>query len=202
MLTTLKRYRKPGGHWAEPDFLPGFGVENIALISCYRLLEDELGDVLHMLGVGEHIDGLDASHTVFGREHIEVARLSGGVAADIYYFAGLHGQELLDHFLVHAGTRRIGDDNIGLTMGCNKFGGEHFGHIASMELGVGDMVALSVFACCDDGVFNIFDTHHMLAHTRKEERNGASAGVEVVNDVGGLDVGKLGSEGIKTLSLG
>ena len=95
--------------------------------------EDEFGDIFDVLGVREHVDGLDASHAVAGGEHLQVARLGSGVAAYVNDFAGLHVEELLYYFLVHAGSWRVGDDDVGTLVAGDEFGGEHFGHIAGVE---------------------------------------------------------------------
>ena len=164
--------------------------------------EGEFGDVFDMLGVGEHVDGLDAAEAVFGGEEADVACLRGGVAADVDDAPGLHGEELLDHFLVHAGARGVGDDDVGAALLGDELGGEHFGHVAGKEAGVADMVGDGVLACGGDGVFDIFDAYHLAAHACQEEGDGAGAGIEVVDGVVGGELGILRHEGVEPLGLG
>ena len=164
--------------------------------------EDELGDVFDVLCVREHVDGLDASHLVFPGEEADVAGLCGGVAADVDDASGLHGEELLDYFFVHAGTRGVGDDNIGTAVECDKFGGEDFGHVAGEEGGVANLVVNGVLAGGSNGVFDVFDADDLFAHAGEEERYGAGSGVEVVEGVVGCEAGVLSNEGVETLCLG
>ena len=98
--------------------------------------KDEFGDVFYVLCVRKHIDGLYAAHLVAGGQEADVAGLCGGVAADVYDASGLHGQELLHHFFVHAGAWRVGYDDVGPSLFGNEVGGEHFGHVAGKEASV------------------------------------------------------------------
>ena len=161
----------------------------------------QLGNVFDMLGVREHVDRLDAGHPVFGNQKGEVAGLCGGVAADIYNFSWLHGEQLLDHFFVHAGAWRVGDDHVGLAVGDHEVGGEDLGHVARMELDIGDMVLQGILTGRHHGVFDIFDAYDTAAEVGQEECDGASAGVEVIDHVVGGHLGKLGHEAVKPLGL-
>ncbi len=163
--------------------------------------EDEFGDIFDVLGVREHVDGLDAAHAVAGGEHLQVARLGGGVAAYVYDFAGLHVEELLHYFLVHAGAWRVGDDDVGALVAGDEFGGEHFGHIAGVEEGVGDVVVCGVFAGGHDRVFNVFDADDLFALAGQEEGDGAGAGVEVVDHIVGTHLRELGHIAVEPLGL-
>ena len=163
--------------------------------------EDELGDVFDVLCVREHVDGLDASHLVFPGKEADVAGLCGGVAADVYDASGLHGEELFHDFLVHAGTRRVGDDDIGTAVRGDKVGGEHFGHVAGEELGVVYPVGDGVLACCGDGVLDVFYADDLPAHVGEEKGDGAGAGVKVIDGVGGCELCILRHEGVEPLCL-
>ena len=154
-----------------------------------------------MLGVGEHIDGLDAGHVVAVGEQLEVAGLGGGVAADIDYLARGDSEELADDFLVHAGARGIGDDDIGGAVEGDEVVGEYVGHVAGEELGVVEVIEGGVDFGVVNGFLDIFDAHDAAAHRGDELGDGAGAGVEVIDGVGGLEVGELGHEGVEALGL-
>lgn len=155
-----------------------------------------------MLCVREHVDGLDAPDAIFGCEECYVAGLGGGVTTDVYDAARLHGKELLDNLFVHSGSGRVGDDDVRASLLLDKLRGEHFGHVASKETGVVDVVGNGVLACGDDGVLDIFNAYDLAAEVRKEEGYGASAGIEVVDGVGGGKLGILRHEGVEPLCLG
>ncbi len=53
-------------------------------VSLSMMLDEyQLGNVLHMLGVGEHVDGLYSGHSIFRCKHFKVTCLGGRVAADV-----------------------------------------------------------------------------------------------------------------------
>ena len=89
-----------------------------------------------MVGMGEHIHGLYGRHLVLGIEQLEVACLGGGVAADIDDAAGLGEQNHVDDVVVHAGTWRVGDDDIGAAVLVDEVLREHVLHVAGKEQGV------------------------------------------------------------------
>ena len=101
-------------------------------------------DVLYMLGVGEHIHGLDLGYTVGAVKHGEVARLGGGITTDIYDTLRLGAEDSGDHILVHAGTRRVGDDNIRTAVLLQESVVEHIFHVAGKEQSVRYAVDLGV----------------------------------------------------------
>ena len=155
-----------------------------------------------MLGVGEHIDWLDAGHVVLPGHQLQVAGLGGGVAADVDYLSGGDGEKLSDDFLVHAGTRGVGDDDVGGAVEGDEVIGEYVGHVAGEELGVVEVVEGGVDFGVVDGLLDIFDAYDAAAHRGNELSDGAGASVEVIDCVGGLEIGKLGHEGIEALGLG
>ncbi len=69
------------GRWSETLYI-GYGPLDEAAAGT-SASQDELGDVLHVLGVGEHVDGLDSAHVVSLGQQAKVAGLGGGVAADV-----------------------------------------------------------------------------------------------------------------------
>ena len=72
----------------------------------------EQDDVLHVVRVGKHIDRLYLPYRVGGIEEVEVSRLRGGVAAHVDDALWTGGEDGLDHILVHACARRVGDDDV------------------------------------------------------------------------------------------
>lgn len=62
-----------------------------------RLSPHELHDVLHMVRVGKHVDGLHGLDAVGGVHQLEVAGLRGGVAAHIDDPFGRGAQDDFDH---------------------------------------------------------------------------------------------------------
>ena len=109
--------------------------------------------------------------------------MCGGVAADVYYFARGGGEELLDDFLVHAGAGWVGDDDVGVAVGGDEFGGEDLRHVAGEEGCVAEAVEACVLPCVGDGLFDVFDADDASAFVGQEEGYGAGAGVEVVDRV-------------------
>ena len=95
-----------------------------------------------MGGVGEHVNGLYGDYFVAGVEQGKVAGLGGGVAADIDDALGVGIEYDLYDVGVHAGTGRVGDDDIGMTVLTDEVVGEDVFHVAGIEQGVGDAVEL------------------------------------------------------------
>ena len=168
----------------------------------FSVLQRQLGDVFDVLGVGEHVDGLDASDLIAFAEELQVAGLGGGVAADVDDFAWRRGEELGDHFLVHAGAWGVGDHYVGSAVGGDEVGGEHLRHVAGVEAGVVEAVEAGVGFGVGDGLLDIFDAYHLAAFVGEEEGYGAGAGVEVVEGVGGLKFSEFGHETVEALRLG
>ena len=130
-----------------------------------------------MLCVGEHIDGLYLRHFVFVGKELQITSLGGRIAADVDNLRRFGGEQLLNHFFVHSCTGRIGDDHIGASVKGDKFGGQHFGHITGIELGVVETVVLGVDFGVGDGLFDILDADDSFALSGKEEGDGARAGI-------------------------
>ncbi len=154
-----------------------------------------------MLGVGEHVDGLDATDVVGLVEELKVACLGGRVAAYIYYLTRARGEELTNHLLVHAGTRRIGDDDVGTSVEGDKLLGEDFRHVAYEKLGIGYIVDLRVETGVLDGFGHILDADDLAATVGEELGYGAGAGVEVIDRLVAMEVGELVDERIEALGL-
>ena len=70
-------------------------------------------DIFHMLSVREHVDRLHLHNFISRVEQLEVAGLSGRIAAYIHDAFGGGKQDGVNDILMHAGTWRVGDDDIG-----------------------------------------------------------------------------------------
>lgn len=65
-----------------------------------------------MRGVWEKIKGFDFFYVVFGKQGINIAGLSGGIARKINDFSWGNFEEAVDEGFVAAGTRGIKDDGL------------------------------------------------------------------------------------------
>ena len=63
--------------------------------------------------VWEHVYGLHGGYSVEAVEELEVAGLRSGVAGDVYDSAGAGIEDDVHHIRMHAGTRWVGDDDVG-----------------------------------------------------------------------------------------
>ena len=134
-----------------------------------------------MWGVGEHVDGLDGCDAVVGIEVVQVAGLGGGIARDVDDATGSGIENRLDDIGVHAGTGRIGDDDVRASVLGDKLVGEYVLHIAGIEQGVGDAVDVGVDLGILDGLGDVFDANDLTGLTGHEIGDGACAGREVVD---------------------
>jgi hypothetical protein len=86
-----------------------------------------------VLRVGEHVNGLNGNDLVGGVKKLQVTGLGGGVAAHIHN-ALWGGKEYgFDNIFMHAGARRVCDDDIGAAMLIYKLLVQNILHIASVE---------------------------------------------------------------------
>ena len=95
-----------------------------------------------MVCMWKHIDGLYSGDAILHIEQLQVARLCSRVATYIDNAFRLCKQDDVDYILVHAGTRWVGDDNIGTAVLVDEILRKHVLHIAGKEEGVGDAVDL------------------------------------------------------------
>ena len=146
----------------------------------------EQHDIFDVRGVGEHVDGLHSLHTVIGVEQRQVAGLRGGVATDVDDAAGRGVKDDVDHVGVHAGARRVGDDDVGPAMSADEVVGEDLTHVAGVELGVGDAVDAAVDLGILDGFGHVFNADDLRRLARDEVGDGAGTGVEVVDERFGI----------------
>ena len=82
---------------------------------------------------------------------------------------------------MHAGTRRIGNDDVGLAMLFDEVAIEDVLHVARKELGVLDAIYLRVLFGIFDGFGHIFDADDLPGLPCNEVGNGAGAGIKVVD---------------------
>ena len=102
---------------------------------------------------------------------------------------------------MHAGTWRVGDDDVWTTMLSDEVIGQDILHIASIEEGVLDVVHLGIHLGILDSLWHVFDADHLLCLVSHEVGDGSGTGVEVINQLVAGEVGKLASHAIKVVSL-
>ena len=83
---------------------------------------------------------------------------------------------------MHASTRWVGDDDIGTSVLCYELVAQHVLHVASIEEGVVDAVDLGVDLRILNGFGDVLDANDLTGLTGHEVGDGASAGVEVVDE--------------------
>ena len=110
-----------------------------------------------MVCMWEHIDGLYGGDAILHIEQLQVARLCGGIAAYVNNTLRLCKQDDVDYILVHAGTRRVGDDDIGTAVLVDEILCQHILHVACKEEGVGDAIDLRIYFGVFDGFGYILD---------------------------------------------
>ena len=69
-----------------------------------------------MMRMREHIYRLHASHPIIDIEQRQIPRLGSRIATHIHDTSGSSKKQSLDDIVVHAGTRRIGNNYIGATV--------------------------------------------------------------------------------------
>ena len=74
-----------------------------------------------MVGVREHVYRLNGLHFIFRIEQLQVARLRSRITADVYDAFGFGKQNDIHYILVHSGTGRVGDDDIGSSMASGTY---------------------------------------------------------------------------------
>lgn len=128
----------------------------------FRLSQFQQTDVLNVLCVREHVDGLHRHHLVGRVKQLQVAGLCGGVAADVDNLLGADLQQLFPHLLGHARTGRVGDDDVGTAVAGDEVVGEHLGHVTGIEGAVLDAVDVGVDLGIVDGGLHVFDADHFV----------------------------------------
>ena len=139
-------------------------------------------DVFDVGGVGEHVNGLDFCNFIVGVHQAEVAGLGGWIAADIDYTLRFCIQYGLHDIGMHAGTRRVGNDDVGSVMLCYEVVGQDVLHISGKELCVTDAVNLRVYLRIFYGLWNILNTDNLRCTFGNKVGYSASTGIEVVDE--------------------
>ena len=116
--------------------------------------------VFYVWCVGEHIHWLHCCHAIVFVHIVQVASLCGWVATNVYDTLWSCLKDGLNHIGMHSGTWWVGDDDIGLTVLCDKLVSKDILHIASIEQGVVDAVNLRVDLSVLDSLGHILDTYH------------------------------------------
>ena len=153
------------------------------------------------MGVGEHVNWLYAKDAVLHIEQAEVAGLCGGVTAHVDDALGLGKENGVDDIIVHTGTGRVGNDDIGTAILVDELLIEDVLHVARKEERVVDAVECRVDLGVFDGFGNIFDADDLTCLARHEVGNGTCTGLEVVDQLIACKTGKLACHLIEVIGL-
>ncbi len=137
--------------------------------------------VLNMMGMREHIHGLDPFHGVPGVQEMEIPGLGRRVAAYINDYRRRDLQDLPNQFLLHPGPGRISDDHIGPPLSGKKIAGTNICHVAGEEIGMVDMIELGVLfgiAARFSYKFHANDPCRLFAD---EDTNAACPAIQIVH---------------------
>ena len=151
--------------------------------------------------VWEHVDRLHLADLVLHVEQLQVASLCGRIAADIDDALWGSIQDGLHHVGVHACSGWVGDDDIWSSMLCNEVVRQDILHVASIEQRVLNAVHLRVDFGVLDGFRHILDANHLTGFLRYEIGDGASACIQVVDQLIASKVGELAGYGVQMISL-
>ena len=102
---------------------------------------------------------------------------------------------------MHSGTWWVGDDDIGLTVLCDKLVSKDILHIASIEQGVVYAVNLRVDLSVLDSLGHILDTYHPASLASHKVGNGTCTCIEVVNHLVASKPSKVASYRVQVVSL-
>ena len=146
------------------------------IAGCLFLQHDHAFD---MLGIGEHVDRLDAAELVAaGEEHVEVAALGVDIAGDIDDALRRAFEQRGEKALVAPGAGRIHENNVGLHLVRR-----HLLHVltrvADGEPAVFDTVQTGVCYRVVHRVAVYLDADDLLCLIRSAEADGADAAVGV-----------------------
>ena len=92
---------------------------------------------------------------------------------------------------MHAGTGRVGDNDVGAPMPFDEVAIEDVLHVAGKELGVPDAIYLRVHAGILDGLGHILDADDLACLARNKVGNGARARIEVIDEFGARELRQL-----------
>jgi len=141
--------------------------------------------------VREHVDGLHDADAVVTVKDLQVAGLRRGVTAHVDNALRGGTEDGLHYVRMHAGTRRVGDDDVGATMVADEFVGQDVLHVARIEQGVCNAVDFGVHLGVLDGFRHILYADDLPSLTGHEVGDGAGAGIEVVDEFTACQLGKL-----------
>ena len=144
-----------------------------------------------MVSVREHVDWLYGSYFVFYVEELEVACLSGWVAAHVYDATRFGIEDDVDHVFVHACARWVGDDYIWAAVFLDEAVGENIFHVASKEERVVDAIERRVHLGILNSFGHVLDADDLACLARHEVGYGTSAGVEVIDEFVACESGKV-----------
>lgn len=154
-----------------------------------------------MVGVREHVYRLNGLHFIFRIEQLQVARLRSRITADVYDAFGLGKQNDIHYILVHSGTGRVGDDDIGTAVLVDEVLCQHVFHISGKEQCVFNSVNLGI----DLGVFNgfghIFYADYLACVLGYEIGNECRAGIKVINKLVTGQSGKVACYFVEVVGL-
>ena len=134
----------------------------------------------------EHVDGLHGCHAVVGIHIVQVTGLCGRIAADVDDALGGCIQNGFHHVRVHAGTRRVSDDDVRPSVLSNEVVGQDVLHVAGIEQRVLDTINLAVDFGILNGLWHVFNANDLSGLFCHEVGNGTRSCIEVVDE--GLDV--------------
>ena len=154
-----------------------------------------------MVCMREHIDRLHGGHLVIHIEQLQVACLGCRVAAYIDNALGGCKENGVDDIVMHAGTWRVGDDDIGHAVLANEITGKDILHVTGKECEVIEAIELGVDARIDDGILDILHTHYLLGIACNKVGNCSGTGVEVIDYFVTCKGGKITRYLIKVLGL-
>lgn len=154
-----------------------------------------------MVGVREHVYRLNGLHFIFRIEQLQVARLRSRITADVYDAFGFGKQNDIHYILVHSGTGRVGDDDIGTAVLVDEVLCQHVFHISGKEQCIFNSVNLGI----DLGVFNgfghIFYADYLACVLGYEIGNGTRAGIKVINKLVTGQSGKVARYFVEVVGL-
>lgn len=149
-----------------------------------------------MWSVWEHIYWLNFNNLVVYVQQLQVACLSGRITTHIYYSLWLCPEDCINYILVHTGTRRVGDDNVWLSVLGDELISKNVLHIPCIEVGIVYAIKLRVYLCILNSLWNIFNANNFLGFTSYEIGDGARTSVEVIDNLIACKLCKFACNGI------
>ena len=157
-----------------------------------------------VVGVREEVHRLDLAQLVTSvrAQELRVAREAGGIATDVHDAARGEAAQFLDQLGVQADAGRVHHDHAGLEVGGQAAHGLR--KMLQIELqkthavqSVGAGIALGI----GDGAGLHLRAHDAPAGPGQEQRDGAGAAIEIINDFVGLRLGARDGLAVEHLGL-